>query len=58
MGFVGVGAGTDKASDAGSDAPLVNEGVPLVLNDGYGGEDGIAGGGFDEADEGVCDVRG
>ena len=58
MGFVGVGARTDKASDAGCDAPLVNEVVSLILNDGYGGKDWVAGRGFDEADEGVCDVPG
>ena len=58
MGFVGVGAGTDKAGDAGGGAPLVDGGVPLILDEGYGGEDWVTGGGFDETDEGVCDVPG
>ena len=38
--------------EAGGDALLVDGGVPLVLNDGYCGEDGVAEGGFDETDEG------
>jgi hypothetical protein len=56
VGFVRVGAGTDEAGDAGGNAPLVDGGVALVLDDRYGGEDGVAGGGLDEADEDVCDV--
>jgi hypothetical protein len=56
VGFVGVGTRTDKAGDAGGDAPFVNGGVALVLDDRYGGKNGVAGGGLDEANEGVCDV--
>lgn len=58
-GFVRVGAGTDNASEMGGNAPLFEEGVSLVLGVGYGGEDGIAGGIFDETDEGrrVCAWR-
>ena len=44
VGFVRVGAGTDEAGDAGSDAPLVDGGVSLVLDEGYGSEDGVTGG--------------
>ena len=33
------------------DGPLVDGGVSLVLDEGYGGEDGVAGGGFDQTKE-------
>ncbi|KAH8987321.1 hypothetical protein EDB92DRAFT_2105045 [Lactarius akahatsu] len=57
VGFIRVGTGTDKAGDAGGDSPLVDGGVSLVLDEGYGGEDGVAGGGLDEAKEGVCELH-
>ena len=51
VGFVGMGAGTDKTGEAGGDALLVDGGVLLVLNDGYRSGDRFAGGKFDETDE-------
>jgi hypothetical protein len=58
VGLVRVDAGTDEAGDAGGDTPFVDGGAPLILDNRYGGEDGVAWGGFDETYEGVCDVPG
>jgi hypothetical protein len=43
VGFVGVGTRTDKAGDAGGDAPFVDRSVPLILDNGCGGEDRVIG---------------
>ena len=57
MGFVGVDVWTDKAGDASGDTPPVDGETSLVLDEWYGSEKGVAGGGFDEAKKGVCNVR-
>jgi hypothetical protein len=53
-GFIGVGAGTDEVGNAGSDTPPIDRGVSIILDEGYGGEDGVAGVVFDEAKEGCA----
>ena len=58
VGFIGVATGTDKASDARGDTPPIDGGVSFILNEGYGSENRVAGGRFDETKEGVCNVSG
>jgi len=56
VGFIRVGAGADKAGDPSGNAPFVDRCVSLVLDEGYGTKDGVAGGGFDETKEGIRKV--
>jgi hypothetical protein len=51
-GFIRVGAGTDEVGNAGSDTPPIDRGVSIILDKGYGGEDGVAGVVFNEVKEG------
>ena len=57
VGFIRVDARMDKAGDASGDTPPVDRETSLVLDEWYGGEKGVAGGGFDEVKKGVCDVH-
>ena len=56
VGFIGVDARTDEAGDASGDTPPDGE-TSIILYEWYGGEKGVAGGGFDEVKKGICDVR-
>ena len=55
VGFVRVNARTDEEGDASSDTPPDGE-TSLILYEWYSSKKGVAGGGFDEAKKGVCNV--
>jgi hypothetical protein len=53
-GFIRVGAGTDEVGNAGSDTPPIDGGVSIIMDKGYGGEDGVAGVVFNEGKQGCA----